>query len=232
MVGTGPSPVRSSQQRPCRPCVRQQKALSPRMILINRDTLEVSFEASCLAGALAVHEDAQSIDYLLDPLASLAYFSGAYSDAVDPAPRTGRSGRRVAAFKGHPDPWFIVLTAIMWEGILQGLSWELVKQAIDAALGKLKRRGLAPSDGTLAKTTSTRGATQLGFSYTTFAMDGAKQKELFLGYRRVFESKKEIERLLPTRPSEWAEMRRAHLAARNLRRGDEAGRSKGPAKHR
>jgi hypothetical protein len=43
-----------------------------------------------------------------------------------------------------PDLFLYVLIQIMWEGIVQGLTWEMVKPYVYRALHVLQERGLAP----------------------------------------------------------------------------------------
>src|SRR4051812_32699693 len=44
----------------------------------------------------------------------------------------------------EPDPWLIALAAIMWEGLVQGLTWDIIKFMCLSALDKLCQKHLAP----------------------------------------------------------------------------------------
>src|SRR6266487_6892806 len=46
--------------------------------------------------------------------------------------RLGRTGVKYALVS--PDPWLVALGLVMWEGIVQGLSWDAVKLSVRAAL--------------------------------------------------------------------------------------------------
>jgi hypothetical protein len=102
-------------------------------------------------------------------------------DVIYPA-RYAENRRRgiKAKYSLHlPDPWLVAIGLVMWEGIVQGLSWEMVKVSVQAALGKLQRARLAP----MHNVTSEKSATELGFRYTSY-LRGEKQRELFMGLRR------------------------------------------------
>jgi len=91
-----------------------------------------------------------------------------------------------------PEPWMIALGMVMWDGIVQGVTWDAVKLSVRAALAKLRHAGIAPPAG---KTSSkTLVSTHLGFRYTEYTKDG-KQREMFLGLQRYYE--REVKNRLP-----------------------------------
>ena len=43
-----------------------------------------------------------------------------------------------------PDPWLLAVAYIMWEGVLQGLSWDTLKALVNRAINKMQALGVAP----------------------------------------------------------------------------------------
>jgi hypothetical protein len=119
-------------------------------------------------------------------------------------------------FLAEPDPWMITIGYIMWEAILQGLTWDATKRLLQAALWKLRIWGLAPYrnpfDRFVSRTlrrvgvfglrpaqvvaesqTVSSSKTEVGFFWTEFGTDGSKLREMFLGLRRAKENLSEEE---------------------------------------
>jgi hypothetical protein len=92
----------------------------------------------------------------------------------------------------EPDPWFVALVALMWQGLVQGLTWDAIKASCLLALDKLRQKRLAPRDRAI--TTRKGSRTEVGFAYTKFAHDGRPLYELFLGVKRRFSKATEEER--------------------------------------
>lgn len=84
------------------------------------------------------------------------------------------------------DPWLVALAAIMWEGLVQGLTWDLIKLSCLSALDKLRQKRLAPPTGVMTKTEARRTKTEIGFSWTKFSKDDRPLYEFFLGVKRRF----------------------------------------------
>ncbi|MEZ4586109.1 MAG: hypothetical protein R2909_06890 [Gemmatimonadales bacterium] len=179
------------------------------MLYVNRSSLEVGFAEKVPANALVIPTDQNDIRSRRDPIVRHTYFCGIYGPIVSAMER--RSGIKAHYSMVEPDPWLIAVTAIMWEGILQGFAWDFVKTLVNAALAKLRGQGLAP-DKPHPTRTKRAGAVEIGFRYSEYATDSKKQKELFLGYRRAYDRMTTIERLEPTRPDEWTEVREAELS--------------------
>lgn len=168
----------------------------PAYILIDRDKLTVKLSARQSSkhftiptvnsqiphGIHSIRE--QLIDWVLDPAAHVAW-KKAHPDLV-------KKGIRVAFCVTPPDPWHIALAYLMWQGIAQGLAWDFVKLSISQAVRALSSHNLAP-EPTLAKV-SKRRETSIGFSYTQYASNGEKQREMFLGLKRGYEYAREYER--------------------------------------
>lgn len=168
----------------------------PTYILIDRDTLTVRIstrrsnkhfiipiaKSEIPQGIHSIRE--QLIDWVLDP-AARATWKKAHPDLV-------KKGVRVAFCVGSPDPWHIALAYLMWQGIVQGLAWDIVKLSIREALKALSSYNLAP-ESTVTKASKLRKAS-IGFSYTEYASDGKKQREMFLGLKKGHEYVREYER--------------------------------------
>jgi hypothetical protein len=98
-----------------------------------------------------------------------------------------RGGTGIVAYSlVPPDPWLVAIALVMWEGILQGMSWDVVKLSVRAGLKELRRHRAAPPPGT-----SEKKAFELGFSWSNYA-NGQKQKEMFLGLRTRYERSRQV----------------------------------------
>ncbi len=99
-------------------------------------------------------------------------------------------GRFAAYMLAPPEPWMLALGAVIWEGIVQGASWDAVRAAASAALARLRAAGLAPSakSGETTRTWKTRMAVELGFSRTTTTADEELVGRLFFGLRMSYEA--------------------------------------------
>ena len=93
---------------------------------------------------------------------------------------------RVKYYLHQADPWLVALFGIMWEGLVQGLTWDLIKVSCLSALNKLRKKQLAPPTGVTTKTEARRARTEIGFSWTEFSEDGRPLYEFFLGIKRRF----------------------------------------------
>lgn len=105
-----------------------------------------------------------------------------------------KKGHRIAFKLIEPDPWLIAMGYIMWQGIIQGLSWDVVKLSVKQALDKLFTAGLAPTKSKIKK--SKGREIQAGFSWVKYGVDEKKQHEMFLGLKSCYERKSEKERKL------------------------------------
>jgi hypothetical protein len=85
-----------------------------------------------------------------------------------------------------PDPWLVVLGTVMWQGIVQGMSWDAVKYSVSAALRKLRAARLAPQAG--SRKSSQKSRTRIGFAWTEYTRS-EKRMEMFVGLERVYRAK-------------------------------------------
>ncbi len=116
------------------------------------------------------------------PFFELVYFQGVYSARYRADRRSGR--RPGAYYLSPPDPWLLMLAAVMWEGILQGLAWDAVKVMCRAALASMRRQEVAPPlpIGTEPRETLTHHTAR--FRWTGFSTSARTQYELFLDLKR------------------------------------------------
>lgn len=91
-----------------------------------------------------------------------------------------------------PDPWLVALAAIMWQGIIQGLAWDIVKLAVLSALKKLKKAKLAPQYDS-----KKRSETSIGFTWVQYSSDGRQLYKLFLGLKRVYKKSGTLRKTSP-----------------------------------
>jgi len=178
-------------------------------IQIHPQTLDVSVTPRKPTAGVYLPTSRGQLYMELSPLYQRVYFGTIYSLAYE---RMSPEGRRKKHSLTHPDPWLVALGGIIWEGLLQGMSWDLVKAAARAALAKLQAQGLAPqANPASSEIRSTASKTEIGFTYTTFATDGDEQERFFLGVKRSFERTNEIQRIEATRPEEYERLRQEYL---------------------
>src|SRR5438874_10895140 len=94
----------------------------------------------------------------------------------------------------EPDPWLVALAAIMWQGLVQGLTWDIIKVSCLSALDKLRHKRLAPPAGVTSRTQASHSKTEVGFSWTQFSDVGCTHYEFFLGVKVRFRKASEEER--------------------------------------
>jgi hypothetical protein len=127
----------------------------------------------------------------------LLYFDVLYPYREDEDAAAGIKGRKYRLFV--PDPWLVAVAAVMWQGLIQGLTWETVKYSVLKAIEFLKSKSLAPQENVpqpirqkSIKTTKSR--LEAGFSWMQFSKDGEPLHRLFLGITREFEKVATVER--------------------------------------
>ena len=89
---------------------------------------------------------------------------------------------RVRYSLAPPPPWLVAIAGVMWEGILQGAAWDVVKAALHAALDKLRTGGLLPvSTATSGRQSSER---EIRAGWVAYSEPGRKQFEMFLTLKK------------------------------------------------
>lgn len=161
-------------------------------IVVNPD-LTVSVEKVRPVDGFSVPAKLSPFRFPLSPIEEIVLYKVLYPAADAEAPPGVR--HRLMP----PDPWLVVIGHLFWQAIAQGMTWDLVKLAAKRALRKLSSLGLSPSPD--HKAVCTRTKTELGFSHTSYASDGKKRSDLFLGIRRVYQEKSEEDRAAVTASS-------------------------------
>jgi hypothetical protein len=111
----------------------------PKFINIASDTLDLTLENN-RRGEVSVSTETMS-----SPMWELVYFNFMYR-AVHAKDRKGRP--KVSYSLLPPPVWLVGIGTLIWQGILQGASWEFVKIAIAKGLDKLREKGLVPEGKT------------------------------------------------------------------------------------
>ena len=129
--------------------------------------------------------DSYKLDLERNPVAASVYYGVLYRARYA---RDRRAGiRNVSYCLVHPDPWLVAIAMVMWEGIVQGLSWETVKLSVRKAMSVMQAAGVAPTE---SSKTRKRGKTEVGFAWTGY-LNGKKQYDMFVGLRRVHDQQVE-----------------------------------------
>jgi hypothetical protein len=108
--------------------------------------------------------------------------------------RNRKRGVHVSYRLHEADPWLVAIFGIMWQGLVQGFTWDVIKHFCLSALDKLRHNRLAPRTGVTTKSEARRARTEIGFSWTEFSEDGRPLYELFLGAKRRYQKATKEER--------------------------------------
>jgi hypothetical protein len=171
--------------------------LDMRYICVRNENLGISIRKKIGKGNFIIPAEAGQHDVLERGFHGLIYDDVLYPYRYKQEKIAGISGIKYKL--APPDPWLVTICAIMWQGLIQGLTWDLVKLAVLRGISVLRMNGLAPKeqddeDGLAKKATSKKHTTRVGFSWTQFATDGKPMRELFLGIKREYLKKTKIER--------------------------------------
>lgn len=78
-----------------------------------------------------------------------------------------------------PPFWFVTMASIMWEGVLQGAAWDVIKLAVSKALSLVSQAGIKAGQNNGEISTTVRGG------FECYAKDGRKQYGLYLAVKRA-----------------------------------------------
>jgi hypothetical protein len=165
----------------------------PKVALVNPRSLSVQLSDEARQDALSVPLDGIDDDdaaddnaaLLVDEIRSHIWFGVLCRAIEERDQRLGITGRMYHI--SPPDPWLLVLGTVMWQGVVQGMSWDSVKYSVSAAMRKLRAARLAPPSK--KSKSQKKGRSRIGFIWTDYA-ESKGRKELFLGLERVYRSKK------------------------------------------
>ncbi|WP_353064461.1 hypothetical protein RBB77_01700 [Tunturibacter psychrotolerans] len=142
----------------------------PKFINISFDTLDLTLENN-RRGEVSVSTETMS-----SPMWELVYFNFMYC-AVH-AKDKKKGGPKVSYSLLPPPVWLVGIGTLIWQGILQGASWEFVKIAIAKGLDKLREKGLV-SEGKIGETTLNAG-------WIKYSSSGKKQYEMYVSLKKTF----------------------------------------------
>ncbi len=161
-------------------------------IVIDPKTLKVSVAKeppTSSALVIAAHDSLYPPDH--SKMYDIVYYDVLYAAVYREDERKGITDRAYSLFP--PDPWLVAVAAIMWEGIVQGLSYDVVKALVADGLDTLRARDLAPSKTNSKNRTTTE--TAIRFGWTNFSKEGKKRREMFFDLKRTYEEMSETERM-------------------------------------
>jgi hypothetical protein len=123
-----------------------------------------------------------------------------------------KRGVKIAHRISAPDPALLAIAYIMWQGILQGLTWDVVKGLVRAAFERLRGPGKPP-----LPPWAKRYRTEFGISWEEHIVKRSSRR-LFIGLRREYEAMTPERRLEVAHPRESG-YRKAEAHAAKARRG-------------
>jgi hypothetical protein len=166
-------------------------------IVVSEDDLSVDVVRDHPASGFVVPVKLKAIYRKLSPFESMVYYDflypARYEEDKIKYPGLKQKGIYTRYKLIEPPPWMIAMAYIMWEGIIEGLVWDAVKAMVWSAMAKLSSFGVAPG------TTQAEKETQVGFSWARYGTDGRKQRDMFIGLKRIYMEMSEDQRREVTR---------------------------------
>jgi len=163
-------------------------------IQIDPKTLELSFSDREPEKDFLIPTHKSKYDVLERGFHGLVYFNVLYPYVKEEDEAKGK--QNIAYSLVEPDPWLVTIAAIMWQGLIQGLTWDIIKLAVLKGLDFLKMKKLATvTDKKITNIKQdTESRLEVGFSWTKFNQDGEPLQKFFLGIQREFKKKRNEER--------------------------------------
>jgi len=159
--------------------------LANKFINIDPNTLNATVDAIAAQG-LAVRTKLPGGIGDLSPFYGQVYYGFMYPAVYErecaQSKKKASSGRSTAYALAPPEPWLVALAGVMWEGIIQGLAWDVVKVAVRNAATVLRDAGLFPKPQHGGEKTTT-----LRIGWSSYADSEEKQFEMFLSLKRSVE---------------------------------------------
>ena len=121
-------------------------------------------------------------DVLVRGFHGLVYFDVLYPYNADEDKAKGISGISYKLFE--PDPWLVALAAIMWQGLIQGFTWDIIKLSVIKGINFLRSKALLDEEpyqkrGMKKSQKIKSSDLEIGFSWTQFSEDGEPLKKFF-----------------------------------------------------
>jgi len=165
-------------------------------ILLDKHTLTVGIGNRPSKNTFVVPTEVRALFRELSPIEDAIYYdvlyAARYAEDRKRYPDDEKKGICRAYKLIEPTPWLIAIGYLMWQGIVQGLTWDMVKLSVRQAIDELSSHNLAPNP--ISKKTRKSGETSIGFAWSQYATNGSKQREMFLGLKSRYERLSESER--------------------------------------
>lgn len=176
---------------------------SARYIRIDRKSLHVSVVEKGPRSGIVVPAENEGASFQEIPLRRMLY-----RDVLYPLAKkwSRQAGVDVRFSLDEPEPWLVAIACVMWQGLIQGLTWEAVKAIVLEALNTLRESDLIISAesairgtvvfGRLRPGEKCEGSSErrFGVSWKMFSEDGEPLHELFVGIEKKFSASAARER--------------------------------------
>jgi len=165
-------------------------------ITIDPNNLELSLSGSEPKSEFIIPTKHSDHDVLERDFHGLVYFNVLYLYVEDEDKAKGRPETSYRLV--DPDPWLIALAAIVWQGLIQGLTWDMIKLSALKGIEFLRSKNLLakepyPRDGWKKSKKRKKAGLEIGLSWTRFSEDRDHLHRFFLGIKREYENKSEEE---------------------------------------
>jgi hypothetical protein len=162
-----------------------------RYIVVSKESLTIDVAEDYRESGFLVPVELKALNRKLSPLESLVYYNflypARYEEDKIKYPGLEQKGIYERYKLIEPPPWMIAVAYIMWAGIIQGLAWDAVKPMVWSAMANLASFGLAPGEDKVEKT-------QVSFSWARYGTDERKQRDMFIGLKRIYKEMSEDQR--------------------------------------
>ena len=167
-------------------------------IVIDEKNLGLSISDSEPKSGFLIPITSSRIDVLERNFFGMIYFSVIYPYVYDEDRAKGISTPKAYCLV-EPDPWLIALAGIMWQGLIQGFTWDMIKTSALKGIEFLRSKYLLakepyPRDGWKKSLEKKKAGLEIGIAWTQFSEDGEPLHKLFLGIKREFNKKSVKER--------------------------------------
>ena len=155
-----------------------------RYIVVSRDNLSVNLVEDHPEAGFIVPVRLKPLYRELSPLEDVIYheilYPAKHEENKIRYPGMGQTGIRTGYKLIEPPPWMIAMAYIMWEAITQDLDWAAVRTLVRSAMAELATLGVAPGEE--------EGQTRIhgGFAWAKYSIDEKKQRDLFIGLKRIY----------------------------------------------
>jgi hypothetical protein len=166
-------------------------------ITIDPNNLELSLSEIEPKSGFLIPTKHSGYDVLERDFHGLVYFGVLYPYIEDEDKAKGE--QKTSYQLVDPDPWLIALAAIMWEGLIQGFTWDMIKLSVLKGIEFLRSKSLLakepyPRYGLNKSKWQKKVGLEIGLSWTQFSKDGDPLYKFFLGVKREYEKKSELKR--------------------------------------